>query len=470
MNAAVNSRKISECGSKAFLAAVDPFHDKPIEGLRGWPDLETGPSVVRKITQSTTLKAPDEGGSILIYTWPIMNERVTRIVGRHQNVVDSITPQVTTDGRIAALAIYSYTAVEAGAASLAFNGKNPETHRIPDSYLADGNSRLIGMGFEVHDVTADIYKQGTLTAFEIPQTTADVEAVVVGDVTISGIATRGANVEILELDRFPSNLSAMMTYPNTRQWDCKQGAYVVIPFTGHENPPESVRYQIPWINTTPSLPTDSPSPFALNDVGRAIGDFQTPVNGQKIAFFPNCYAPVNSKGVYLTGLNEKSTFTITTTFFLESFPVQSSELLPLAQPSCNFDPKALALISMVMKQLPVAVPLKDNFSSEWFWEAVEAALPVLGTVASAFFPEFSPMIMGGAMGVSSFAAKQLRANRPKKAKKKVEKRQIDNLVKQDLASYNFAPAAPKRVSSLANQQVVVTKRKNKKARKPVLYI
>jgi hypothetical protein len=430
MEQAVRSRKLSEPGSKAFLAAVDPFHDRPIDGLRGWPDLETGPSVVRHFKQSTTVKAIDEGGAIMIYTWPILNDRTCNYVGtRHQNVVDTIATAASTDSFIAPLGIYRFTEVQANSGSLPFNGVAAQTHAIPATYLSDGNARLIGMGFEVHDVTADIYKQGTLTVFEVPQTTADVENVVIKPLTYGATAVAQTNATVLELDRYPSTLSAIMTYPSSRQWDCKEGAYVVIPFTGHENPPLSVRYQTPWINTTPSLPTDSTDPLALNNTVRAIGRAAAVLN-EPLGFFPNAYAPVNSRGVYLTGLNEKSTFTITTSFYIESFPVQSSELLPLAQPSCPFDPRALALISTVMKQMPVGVPLEDNFSSEWFWEAVQSALPVLGTVASALFPEFSPMIAAAAAGGTSFAARQL-GQKPKK--KKVQKQALKNEVKQMVA-------------------------------------
>jgi hypothetical protein len=372
----------------------------------------------------------------MIYSWPIMNVRQTRYVStRHQNIIDSITTGVSTDGIIAPLTITNLTEAQANAASLPFNGMLPvtSTHQIPDNYLSDGNSRLIGMGFEVHDVTADIYKQGTLTVFEVPQTTADVENVIVKALTYGATAVAQTPACVLELDRYPSNLSAIMTYPNTRQWDAKEGAYVVIPFTGHENPPLSVRYQTPWINTTPSLPTDSSDPAALNNTVRAIGNVQTAILNEPLAFFPNQYAPVNSRGVFLTGLNEKSTFTITTTFYVESFPVQSSELLPLAAPSCEFDPKALALISMVMKQSPVGVPLVDNFSSSWFWEAVEMALPILGTVASGLFPEFAPMILPATAAMSGYAAKQLGVKvKRKPIKKKALKNEVRQMVQQDV--------------------------------------
>jgi hypothetical protein len=439
----VRSGKISECGSKAVLAAVDGFHDKPIEGLRGWPDLETGPSVVRHFKQSTTVTFTEDGQSLMIYSWPILNERVTKFCSRHGNIIDSITTGISTDGVVAPLTITPFTAAQSMAASLPFNGMQPATftHKCPANYLDNGNARLIGQAFEVHDVTADLYKQGTLTVFEIPQTIADVENVQTKPLTFGATAVAATAIDVVELDRYPSSLADIMTYPSTRQWDCKQGAYVVIPFTGHENPPTSVRYQVPWINTNPGSSTDSTDPLVANTIPRAIGNVRTPVVlNEPMEFLPNQYAPTNSRGVYLTGLNAKSAITITSSFFVESFPVQSSELLPLAAPSCPFDPKALALISMIMKTLPVGVPLNDNFSSEWFWEAVEAALPVLGVVGSALFPEFSPMIMGASAAASRYATKQLgRPNPVNKQKKQKLKKEVRQLVKEDVKALSTAP-------------------------------
>jgi hypothetical protein len=435
LSRAAKTHNISDTGMKAFYAAVDPFHDKPILGLEGWPDLETGPSIVRHWKQSTTVKAIDQGGAICVYTYPILNSSGpgAPFCARSGNIIDVISdPGGSTSGNFAPTTIYSYDATTAGGSLLPIAGSGVSSfasHYIPEEYFADGPCRLIGMGVEIHDVTADIYKQGTITCFEVPQSIADKELVLVAAQTLGGVSYLATPAEICNVQRFPSNLGEIMKFPTSRQWDAKEGAYLVVPFTSHENPPTYAEFRTPWIQVSSGVSGEMPN-TTLSD-SHLIGMFDTQGAGpEHFHFTPNAYAPVHSRGALLTGLNENSTFTITTSFFFESFPVQLSPLLSLATPSCKPDPRALALISTVMKSLPVGVPIKDNPNGEWFWEAVETALPVLGTVSSVLFPEFSPLIAGGtALAESALAVKRQR-NKQKKQKLKAE---VANQVKQDMA-------------------------------------
>lgn len=435
LNRAVNAHKVSECGIQALIAAVDPFHDKPLANHRGWPDGETSRSVVRHWKQSTTIKSQGDGASVLVYTWPILNASDLHFCARRNAVVDTITPNVSTDVTIAPVLIKSYTAAEAAAPSLPFASATADSlHFVPDEYFEDGPCRLVGMGVEVRDVTAEIYKQGTCTVFEVPQTTADKELVTVRAQTIAGVNYIQTPVEVTRMQRYPSNLDTMMMYPSTQQWDAKEGAYIVIPFSSHENSCQLAQYRTPFVNATPSSPMDG---TGLNTTARYIGPYAggSP-SGDNFVFLANQYAPVHSRGIYLTGLNANSAFTITTSFWLESFPVQTSPILSLAKECCEFDPRALAMISSIMRQMPVGCMVKENPLGEWFWEAVETALPVLGTAASALFPEFSPLI-GSAAAAGTQYAKEARQNakvKRKKAKAKAAtKNEVKQLVKQDVA-------------------------------------
>lgn len=436
LNQAVNSRKISECGAKAIIAAVDPFHDKPIDGLRGWPDHETAPSVVRHWKQSQTIQVPDEGSSILIQSNPVLNQIFMRPCARKNNIVTSIDPDdISTNFTLSPVTVHVYN----NAASnnpLGLPATQTQTFAIPDDYFRDGPCRLIGLGIECHDVTAEIAKQGTVTLFEYPQAVSNTESVTVRAQTVDTIAYIQTPVDVCRLERFPASLSEMMSYPTSKQWAAKEGAYVVIPFTGHENPAQTAEYRTPWLDMTPSLAQDKPN--ALNVTTRGIGAWASGgANGDNFEFLANQYAPMNSRGIYFTGLNSASEITVTVSFFLESFPIQSSPLQSLAQPSCPFDPKALALISTIMQQMPVGVPVGENPLGEWFWEAVETALPVLGTAASAFFPEFTPLIAGAASAGTNYAAEQRKKAKAKRKKEKTKaalKNEVKQMVREDVKS------------------------------------
>lgn len=429
LNRAVNAHKVSESGIKAFLAAVDPFHDKPIDGLTGWPDLETAPSVVRHWKSSTTITCQEDGGSILVYTWPILNEVPMRTTVRRNSVVDKVILQ--DPSILAPVVIYSYNAAQSTAASLPLSAA-AATHAVPNNYFTDGACRLIGMGLEIHDVTAELYKQGTCTTFEIPQSIADRELIQTVKLDIGAETFLPTCQEICRLIRPPSNLNEMLKYPSTQQWEAAEGAYTVVPFAGHENPPVFAEYRTPWVDSAPSLGLDIPG--NLNTTDCLIGPWATPVpsSADHFVFLANAFSPTNSKGVYLSGLNKNSTFTITSTFYLESFPNQVSTLLPLARPSAAFDPKALALISTTMQNLPVACRVRDNPMGEWFWSALETAIPVLGSVTSALFPEFSPLIAPLAVSATKYAGNAKMEAKKRTERKAALKNEVKQMVKQDI--------------------------------------
>lgn len=431
LNRAVNAKKISECGLKAVLAATDPFHDKPIEGLRGWPDLETGPSVVRHWKSSSTVKALEDGGAIMVYSWPILNDCQINSTSRRNGIIDTIVNTVGQTSTVAPTAIYNMTQAQAGSDPMPLVGTALTTHAIPNNYFGDGGGRLIGMGIEVHDVTADIYKQGTCTVFEVPQSTADRENDEVKAQTIGGLAYTQTSVETCVLNRYPSTLEEIMKYKN-KQWDAKEGAYVVIPFTGQENPSTYCEYRSPKVLNSPSNLLDRPN--TVNTSAELLGNFASGgVAGEPFVFLANAFAPVHSRGIFLSGLNANSTFTITTSFFYETFPVQASPLLPIAAPSCPYDPKAMQLISVIMQEMPVGCRVKDNPLGEWFYDIVETALPVLGTVGSALFPEFAPLIApASAAGTAWAANERAKIRKERKQQKARLKNDVKREVRRDL--------------------------------------
>jgi len=398
----------------AFLAAVDPFHDRPIEQLEGWPDLETAPSVVRRINGSFTVRAVEDGGSMLIMTYPILNELILHSISRKNAVVTLLNNGVSTNTTLAPGVIYNYTAAQS-AATLQLTGAGSPVAGdffVDPDYFEDGPVRCIGYGVEVHDVTAELYKQGTLTVFEVPQAVGERENVVVRAQTIGGVAYIQTNVDAVPINKFPDTLNQMLLYPTTRQWEAKDGAYVVVPFTGQPNYPGEAEYRTPYMYGS-TASTDTPN--SLNTSSKFLGTYASgSVNGDNLEFLANSYAPMHSKGIYLSGLNANSTFTINFRLYLESFPQCDSTLVTLARPSAKHDPVALAMISAAVKKLPVGVMVGDNPDGEWFWDALQAALPFIGGAASVFFPEFSPLIgMATSAGVAA-----LEGRKPKKAQAK----------------------------------------------------
>jgi len=444
---------------------MDPFHDEPILDLEGWPDLETSASVVRCINASHTIKATEDGASIMIYTWPILNNCATHYVSRRNGVVDTISNGTATNSIIGTVMCYKYTAAQSAATNgLVLYGASPPADwdfSVPDDYFVDGPCRCLGLGVEVVDVTAEIYKQGTVTVFEVPQSIGERELIQVKAQTINGQAYAATAVESAPFNRFPGDLSQIMLYASTRQWDAKEGAYVVVPFTGRDNYPVTAENRTPYVYAGSTLNTSYVDwPNNVNTTTRMIGPYATGgTAGDPIIFTDNAFMPTHSKGIYLTGLSVNSTFTIKVKMYFESFPICSSALVTLARPSAKYDPVALALISAASKKLPVGVPYKDNPAGEWFFELIESVLPVVGIIGSAIFPEFSPMIATGtAMASSALAERKKReiADLKRKKEKMIQtERKLNRRIQEDRAvarGNGPPPAVPARDATWYREQ------------------
>lgn len=418
LNRLVRSGKISKAGMAAYLAAVDPFHDKPIDGLEGHPDSETTASVVRCINYSNTVTSLEAGGAIVICTYPILNSINLRTVARRNSIVDSVFDGVSTNSTIGPLVIYRFTAAQVAAGAMNLTGASSpvfDVFTLPDGYFKDGPMRMIGMGLEVHDVTAVIDKQGTLTLAQIPQAVGERESITVRAQTVGVTPYVQTNVEVVPMSRFPNTLAGAMLYPTTRQWEAKEGCYTVIPFTGQDNYFSECEYRTPWVDASSNISDDGP--YNLNNSGKLIGAWAAgSPSGDNFVFLPSSLPPVHSKVVYLTGLSAASTYTINARMFVEVAPNAASGLVTLAKPSARFDPVALALISAAMKKLPVGVDVGANPLGEWFWDTLQAALPFIGGIGSVLLPEFSPLILG-----ATAAGEAALQKRKQKAKKKANK-------------------------------------------------
>jgi hypothetical protein len=388
----VNQGKLTENGKAAFIAAVDPYHDMQIDHLRGWPDYETQPSVIRTVKSSLTVASAGEGSSIVIQTWPVLDPVTYNLATRSNNVVSAITPGASTDAFTAPVVVERFLGGDFQIAS------RVDTADIsPENSFFDSNTRLIGMGVEVHDVSAEIYKQGTLTVTQFPQSQKMDNTINIAAITVSGVGHGTTTLATRQVNRHTTSLEAAMLFEGTRQWDCAQGCYAVVPFASSENPPVAPEYCQPLYFPYPT--TDQTG--AANTLA-----FRLPANTANASTFPmqyNCHrwAPVHSKCIFLTGLNEKSTFTINTIMYLETFPdlsVAGTPLVTLARPSCPYDGLALKMISCAMQDLPIAVPVADNNMGDWILDAIDILLPIAGSFLGGAIGGPAGAAMGGTAG------------------------------------------------------------------------
>lgn len=340
-------------------------------------------------------------------------------------------------------------------------GPRPYDVQVLGNYAKYGRRRLVALGYEIHDTTANMLKQGTLTAYRVPQAVA--ESLYVGDSgsTVDDKLSHGggsirASMRVGSKPQLyseyclpPANLAEAMTYSGTRQWQAKEGAYVVCVQDVERN---KLRFSdLKPIAFTAGDEELHPDPQSLSEL--MFGSWFTPtcdLNPDSLVAedrAPNhsLSVPYHTSGIILTGLSQSSTFTVTLRATWEIAPMlhdqDSQSLVFLAKPSPVSDPYALSLYQQIALQLPVAVPVDMNAKGD-FWDMVLTAARVAAKPVASLVPG-----IGGALGelaAGSLSAMQKRRNASAANKDKLIQLQLQQLSRKlDDTNFNSHGRKPK---------------------------
>lgn len=378
-------------GADFLIANLDPFHDNQLRYLSGWPDTETAASVIRVIKQSITLKAPASAGTgnwdAQFVLWPWLDLLDLQLVGRNfgGRILNSNTgsnPQATFGG----LNVYTKTS-----SPLPFAWATDYSGAIVlDQAYSQGIGRLIGIGFEVTNTTAELYRQGLATVYRQAMPYEDT------GVWLQTSTTQPQSfIEMKSYRQPPLNSAEALLYPGSRQWRADEGCYMVAPFVGNENPPQTVTYMQPIVMTD----DDKTSAVNTSSVWAPTPTYQSISPEQVAGYRGTKHYPIHLVGAIFEGLSNQTTLTVNLNIIYESFPsVSEKDILVLAKPSCMFDPVALSALSEVLATLPVGVPAKMNASGDWFYDLV--------STIEEYAPKFGELIPGGGLigkGIGSAA-------------------------------------------------------------------
>jgi len=420
-----NEGLISIQGKDWLTCAIDPFHDKPLKELSGWPDVQSGASVVSTIKQSITLRkpptAPAGPWTCHIVQWPWMTATKGALgagnysqMSRQGNV---LTQSYVAPGFLEPVggltAYYVPEGVEldiAGANGCAIMG------RIDlDSVYTDGLVRIIGLGHEVHNTTAQINLQGSVTVYRMMSNeNSDTGWIYASTTDGTWCSFDGPLVRYP-----PATQSEALLLSGSRQWEAKDGSYSVAAFHNIENPATLISPKAPVIAGSGSY--DSEGLIATSNVygprpGAEVGTstYRT-IPGFRVHNF-------HLHGEIYSGLSDETVLILNQVAFMEKFPgPDDKEVLPLATLSAEYDPDVLDLYSRVISDLPVAVPVKENGLGDWFYDAARTAAKYIGPVLSTL-PH--PALKGIGMAVSGLSQAMEDNEKPRKKKAKTVKNAI----------------------------------------------
>jgi hypothetical protein len=432
---------LTPAGKDWILAAVDPFHDTDFD-LKGYPDLENSATIVQLVKRQVVITGstapgggawdchlsllpnltPVFGDSSLIASAPVMDTyRVAPTL--YTGTTDNACPSGLAIQQVAAGA-NSWQTITSGITA------NP-SNVAPGSNFCGGNFRVIGMGFEVHNTTAELYKQGSVTVYtqSARATTGELYA---GVSALAGSFTAMSPTPSNFLLQPPYNLDQTMLLRGSRTWDAADGCYVVSKFNSIENP----------LKTFTNRPTVFLTTEELQPVGGFNEDYFYPQNSLSTPVSINRYdvggsaqvvtvcapdyiAPFDISGAYFAGLSPQTSLTIDVRWYIERNPSANDEnLVVLAQPSPCYDPLALRIYSECSCGLPPGVPVSMNPAGEFFRMVADNIRKYAGPVlqgAGSLLQSVPHPLAQGAGAVFQVAGRALTSAQEKRVEKRVEK-------------------------------------------------
>jgi len=344
---------VSQSGLFWLDHALDPFKDM-VRPHPGYPDKNMDPSVVEVVKQSIVLAAPG-----------VANWDASIFLDQLLTDVDLFTTTTSTNTWFASgqgVTPYArgglvYRTADAAVPLQATTTKGNLS--IDSALYANEECRVIGMGFEVHDTTAELYKQGNVVCWRLDQPPATISVTnVSNDNGLTACQTTSSRQ--LTLATPPSTSAEAIDMMGSVQWEAKEGCYIVPVLTTDTN--DALALQ-------PLMPTNVTFAPVIQSIGVAKLTVCTTTGVQ---------SPWSMCGAFFSGLHPSASLTINLIYFLERFPNKTSAIRRLCYPSPPYDDRALTVYSDVARELPVAVMVKDNAAGDW----IAGIANIIGAVSS----------------------------------------------------------------------------------------
>lgn len=372
---------LTKDGKNWLIQATDPFHDTTVEST-GYPDCDIAGSVVQVVKKSATFQCPAEittgTWDAHIVQWPVVNNNIgQKVTLKHSNFITTTSSPVATPYNIG-----GFTGM-AGPSGQGLYGSSSICYPVVniglDPKFTEGTARVVGMGYEIINSTADIYKQGMCTVYRQPTPNINRRATYTYGTDATNLVRQG-DFSAYVLPQPPSVLSEAVMLSGSKQWAAEEGCYNVATMNSLDNPPHQPE---------PIAILSVESENTVNYVGNAaavISNINSVSVGTGTHYAPfSCHlAPFNMSGAYFTGLSLQTTLTLNVIFYVERFPTPfDTDLVVMAKPSPFYDPVAQELYCKAMCSMPAGVMVKENPFGEWFRDVVHNIAQHSGPVLSA---------------------------------------------------------------------------------------
>lgn len=443
--------------AKAWLkTALDPFHDYDTL-ISGIPDNDSQNSVVQILNRIVTIAAPaglDPGQtwSAHISVLPLASEvpcnaYLQDVVGAADS--STIRAQEGSGGVGWTMGTVTVVSQGTGKPRRAYDESWPDFTNGSDAnnwsdatvgnetrqfrgvgYESDNTQsmkKLIAGGFEIHNDTAALYKQGSCTVYSSPM----------GSVPEPGAFADNSVTSTDHLMNFrksrqpPISMEQAAQLPNSRTWEAAEGCYVPIRLGDHTD------YEIARRSTFRTAQTDDSESLSFES---GMVQF-SPILTHEPYRYKHRAAELECTGAYFSGLSPETVLTLKTKFIVETAPSTANmSMLSMATPTPAYCPRALELYHQVIRKLPPGVMVKYNDKGDWFRSITAVIRDVAPMVAP--FLAFRPGI-AAALATAGSVAGGLNtvSQKHKDAKKKVQHNTARTTAKNVSSPNRRAPAA-----------------------------
>lgn len=423
LNRLVENKNLRPESMSWLTAALDPWHDTPIENVQGIPDRTTGKSVVFSLTQEYSISKANSPVALPAGNWSfrVSNYPILSTVNVSSGILRGNCFGMSNNNYIFVPVQVGYAQDGAAFSPTAIGGLpgNSQGVQIPPAFTK-GTVKLLSMGIEIINTTSSLYKQGLVTAVRSNQ--APYAPATMAVLPIADASNRLGHASYVTARAGPMTLAEMATYPNITQYEAGEGYYspvIMNPSVAPNDYPNPVGLLV--LDTDLSGGPIEPAGVVVNG-SRLVPTTLTGNTTTALAFndIPVIYSAQTSTVIF-SGLSEQTTCTLRVRFICERFPTDAEpDILVLATPTAPYDPLALEIYSQVVHDLPACVMFSENPKGEWWAELVGRIAQVAGPMI-AMIPHPYAKGIGAATTIAGAAsenyAKAKRKNRRAKNKK-----------------------------------------------------
>lgn len=419
-----------------YKTACDPFHDYDV-GINGIPDVDGQPSVVQIVPKVLSITAPpnlsaNETWSVHITTLPL-----GQTVSSKSYVSANSSGLVAEGGDSGQLGVLgTYSVISHGdivgtsfpnSSTPSFYNNTRQFQAVSIDDVGDNSlKKLIAGGFEVHNDTAALYKQGSVTVYQSSQ-----HEYVAGTSSWRYLSSDIERFNSVKACRQPPRTrTEAASLPTSRTWEAAKGCYVPTRLgTSTEYKPGTFdQFRTRYFDVV-----DDDTNGGYMQVASTGGD-DPALETYRLA---HRSSSIETTGAYFSGLSPETVLTLTIKMVIESAPTPANpSLLYSASPTPDYDPRIIALYHQTIRHLPPGVEVSFNAKGDWFrmvMKAANAAAPVALPALGLLGPE-ATLAAEGALIAGNTAIKVMDSVKQKKKTK--------NSLRPPVAKANSRPNRP----------------------------